>query len=788
MKEKNYSRLAIGILLFIFFCVALYLRIAIPYEQVFRGDFIKFVGFDSWNYVRLVDNIVHHYPQNILFDPYTLFPTGMYVFWHPFYVWFLGGISLLLGLGAPTETTINFVCVYTPAVLGALAIIPVFYLGKVLFNRWVGVIAAGLITVSSSEFLGRSILGFVDHHIAEVLWSTLALMFLALALKTGREKDITFGLFYRRGWAELRGPVIYSVLAGVFLGIYLLTWVGGLLFLFIFAVYFLVQFIVDHVEKRPTDYLGITGVLFFGSAFVISIPLLTWSHYGLLYRLSLPVSVLIPAVLACLSWIIARRQYRVWFYPLSILVLGILAITGLYLINSELLLNVVDELGILNPAGTTSTVVEMQPLLFPFGEFSLDPGLYNFTTGLFLSFISLIVLIYAVVKNDTPEKILLVVWSILILLALLGQRRFAYYFAVNVALLSAYLSWLVLKYFGFKESETGALKLIKERNAKSKKTRKSKVRAHRNIPKMVVGVVIIFAIAFYPNIGPLPGMGPWEAGAMPVVDTASHGTFISDAWYRALAWLKGNSPEPFGDANFYYAYYEPPAEGTSYDYPDTAYGIMAWWDYGHAITRIAHRIPVSNPHLIGIKLSARFFTSQDTGSADEVLDELGIRYILVDNKTALTKFHGSIIGYTDKRPEDFFELYYSRQTRGALRGDYYFYPEYYRSFAARLYNFDGQEVIPVQTLVVQYEEKVFPEGDTYKEIINIQPFMNYDEALNFIAQRGSENYRIVGQSPFVSPVPLEALDNYTLIYSSDELVKVDSTESVPEVKIFEYRK
>ena len=106
----------------------------------------------------------------------------------------------------------------------------------------------------------------------------------------------------------------------------------------------------------------------------------------------------------------------------------------------------------------------------------------------------------------------------------------------------------------------------------------------------------------------------------------------------------------------------------------------------------------------------------------------------------------------------------------------------------RLYNFDGLSVVPEKTLVLHYEEKVFPEGDTYKEIITVQPFTDYNEALNYINRVGPDNYRIVGDSPYMSPVPLEAPDRYELIHSSDEVVQAGNAGTTPEVKIFEYRK
>ena len=164
--------------------IALYLRVYLPYDHVFSGGWIKFTSVDAYYHMRLVDNLLNHFPQHITFDPYTFYPHGHTVGWPPFFDWLLAGIIWLVSLGSPSQHTIDVVGVYFPAVLGTLSLIPVYFIGKVLFNRWVGVLSAGLVTLLPSEFLSRSILGFTDHHVAETLFTTITILFLILAVKT----------------------------------------------------------------------------------------------------------------------------------------------------------------------------------------------------------------------------------------------------------------------------------------------------------------------------------------------------------------------------------------------------------------------------------------------------------------------------------------------------------------------------------------------------------------------------------------------------------------------------
>ena len=80
--------------------------------------------------------------------------------------------------------------------------------------------------------------------------------------------------------------MLYSLLAGFFLGIYLITWQGGLLFVFIIGLYFILQFIIDHLKGKSTEYLGITGFVVFLLAMIIGTfgALMIWNYRPLRYQ------------------------------------------------------------------------------------------------------------------------------------------------------------------------------------------------------------------------------------------------------------------------------------------------------------------------------------------------------------------------------------------------------------------------------------------------------------------------------------------------------------------------
>jgi len=768
------------IILALIFGIALVLRVTIPYDSVFGQDWVRFGVNDPWYHMRLVENLVHHFPQQITFDPFTWFPYGQDVPFAPFFDLLLGFFIWIIGLGSPSERTIEVVGAYFPAILGALVTIPVYFIGRELFNRNVGLLSAGLIAVLPGEFLFRSLLGFTDHHIAEVLFSTLMALFFILAIKRAREKDISFSHLWSRDYKNIGKPLLYALLTGLVLGMYLLSWIGALLFAFIIAVYIVIQYIIDHLRGKSTDYLAIIGL----PPFLIALLMITPFPYppypgkGIVIA-SLVLGMLAFPVLSGLSRLMAYRKLKPAYYPLALVAIGLAGLGVFYAIDPSLFRSMAGQFWIFTPSTAAQTISEVRPLLSAEGILVL---VNYFTSGLFLGLVGLGLIIYAGIKERSADKMFLIVWSLIMLAALLSQRRFAYYFAVNVALLSGYICWRVLLW-GYLARPKPKREKRKRKAAKGRETSRpigSYFSARYVLPATVA--VIVFVTAFVPNI-------------VQAMNTARDPGGPNEDWHSALVWMRGNTPDPFGDPTFYYEVYERPSAGEHYDYPDSAYGVMSWWDYGHWITRIAHRIPNASPFQAGASDAAAFFTAQDESSASEILDKLGSRYIIIDRLMAMHemtpegmirgKFYAMIV-WAQKDQDEFFEVYFQRTEEGKLTPVLVYYPEFYRAMCIRLYNFGGEAVVPANsTLVISYQEKTVS-GMHYKQITSAQTFPTYEEALAFLESQESGNYRIVGSNPFTSPVPLEELEHYNLIYKSPNTAVTWGNRTISYVEIFEY--
>ncbi len=759
--------------------------------------------------MRLVDNLIQHFPHRISFDPYTFFPQGVTVPWPPFFDGLVAGIARLASMGSPSQHTIDVVGAYVPPVLGTLTIIPVYFIGKELFNRWTGLLAAALVVVLPGEFLNRSLLGFTDHHVAESLFTTVTILFLILAVKRAREREMSFGHLINRNWALITRPLIYTLLAGIFLGIYLLTWVGGLMLLFIISAWLVIQFIIDHLRGKSTDYLCIIGALSFLIACIIFLPLSYTTSLSTIQNASLAIAIITPIALSGISYLMKTKAIKPIYYLPVIFGLAGTVFAIFYAVDPSLLHSMFNRFNVFTPAGAAMTILEVHPLLFPYGDFNWAIAWLNFATTFFISFISIGWLIYLSIRQESADKTLFLVWSIIILAAVLGQRRFSYYYAINAALLTGYFCWRILDFAGLRELLGKPKEAVKRYITRAERRRrekaKSKARAGQKtflqpsgtLIKVIVAGVVIFFLVFFPCVG-LPGIKPYAMVFGRPVDLLGHPIelrikltqplarepgLINHAWYDSLLWLKENTPEPFGNSDSYYELYEAPPQGQKYEYPESAYSVMSWWDYGHWITRIAHHIPICNPFQQGASQAARYFIAQDEESANQMLEKLGSRYVIIDYQMPTTKFY-AMPEFSGSNSDQFYEIYYQPVQAGKLEPVPYFYPTYYRSTVVRLYNFDGRAVVPQDaTIVISYVEKLNKEGEPYREITSSQKFSSYEEAEAYVSKQESGKYVLGNYDPFVTPVPLEKMEHYQLVHTA-----MQKWQGKAQVKIFEYTK
>jgi len=741
--------------------VAFWFRVALPYDTVFDGRWIKLTGIDAYFYMRLVDNLVRNFPLAIDFDPYYIYPGGGYPGDIRFFAFIIAGIVKLFGGASPAQQTVDAIAVWVPAVMGVLIVIPVFFIARALAGRWAGLVAAAAAAVLPGEFLNRTILGFTDHHITELFFTGFFVLFFLLALQHSRR--FSYKLLREGRFPPLSRHIPYSFIAGIFMGLYLISWRGSLMFLFLVFVFFIVQFISDHLRGFPTDYLSKVAVTCFLIALLIFVPF----SRDKAALLSLAAVMLTPILLNALSTVMVSRGMKPVYYAVAVGVLLGLGLLGVWLILPDFL-NYIGYVfnSVFSSKSGITVEGESRPLFFPGDVFSLEVAWTQFGLVLYTGLAGLIVLIYRAVRRGAPELVFTAVWSLLIMVSAFAMVRFSAYLSVCLAVLTGYLAGIVIQ-----AVYAGGGRPV-ERSGKKK--RKAAPPAGVNGSRLALATVAVAVI-----------LAMLVPGACLAADQAKNPSHTpSDAWMEALDWLRVSSPEPFGDADYYYDLYSDPRAGKAYVYPDTFYSVVAWCDYGYWLTRAGRRVPVNNPGTEKAR-AAVFFTAQEVEASSVMTKQWRARYVIVDSRIANPndKFY-ALAGLSGKQESDYYELCW-QQKEGKYVPLLVFYPEYYRTMVVRLFNFDGKAVTPAFTTVMAWQERQMPDGRKFREIMELKKFRSQAEAEAFIQNQKQGDYSIIGMDPLASPVTLEELAAYSPAYQSKELGSVGSPVQLPAIKIFE---
>lgn len=758
-RSRQPAPIIAGTLLLVIVVLSLGLRTYFIYDEVFTDQYINFQGADSWYHIRAIEHLIEQFPLRITFDPYALFPGGQHVAVAPLYDLLIAGLAILIGLGSPSTELTYTIAAWFPAVLGSLVVLPVYFITKLLLDHRAGLIAAIWIAILPGAFFQHSVLSYVDHHIAEGFFAGMTMLFMLLSLQKERQHDGIKPKTDHQSFKHRIRLFLLPAIAGFWLGCYLLTWVGGSLFVLILFLFMLMQIFIEYLKRGDCTYIALNIVPVCIIALVMVCPFHSLPQFQ--YHIVSLVGTLV--VIPCCCWLTSKfthgRTSRKYF-PVVVILVGIASIGIFRVVAPEIFSQIIWSVNYFLTGDHGQSVLEATPLFYPDGVFTLVPAWKMFTIGSLTILLALIILIYKLIKEGSCVYTLILVWTVMMILLTLRQQRFAYYLALNVAILSGFFWSHVAIYLN------GLIDKI----------------LNPNMVRRMILSVIIPIVVLLPNISPALHIAKAHAGPHP-------------DWFPAMKWLQENTPEPFSQNNFYTESYQSPESEHRYPYPESAYGIMNWWDHGYWIQQISRRIPVANPTQSGARESADFFVSQDEDDANRIMDQLGARYVITEytlpvweNQEIAELFgkFGRIIEWAERDRSDFYEVYYALDDDGHFKPMFFFYPSYYRSMLTRLYLFAGQAYTPVNTTwVIQYSNEIDASGQRFKQLVTSLRFKTYMAAEDFVAQQPSDDWRIAGLHFSQSCVPLEKLDHYQHVYSSPTEVADGPNGKIAYIEIFE---
>lgn len=607
----------IVIILALAFGLSLWLRVGVPFDFVFRDGYVVLTEVDPYAHMRLVDSVILNHFNTITIDPYISDTVTI----RPLLAWVVSAFTFIFSgfdWGNITQQMADTVGAWLPAICGVLLIVPVYIITRKVFSQWAALLASVIVAIIPGELIARTSLGFTDHHSLEILLSLLVIMFLVLAM---------------------RSKFLYAIGAGVCLGLYMLNWAGAPIILVVLCGYVLIQSIVSHLRGQNNSKLFKVMLLAVGIATALYAMFDTTVYQWQLYYLALGITLALPAAL----WLMWRftRQYHKAIYPMvTVFGLGLLVVVFV-LFMPETADMVLKNVALVAPtSGAGLSIVETQPLNVP-----ILWG--NFMIAGILAVVGLVFMVYDAYDDSDPSKVLIAVWCVAMFLLAVLQRRFVYYLAPVVAILAGYICWL------------GIRRLARKKLSRAESRRRGSSVEYKGMVFALSSIAIIVLL-----IIPLARASARQESQHPFAPTT--------AWIETLEAVRANTPEPVNET-YYYKLYDKQDEmictGNDIEriaalkevYPD-AYRVLSWWDYGHWIVRIAQRPVVCSPAGGFTQRAASFFVSQDEGSACKILDELGVKYIVIDYMMPTMKFYAmplwAGVDIKDSSPEHYNSMVY----------------------------------------------------------------------------------------------------------------------------------
>jgi len=790
LKSRRFY-LIVGLVTF-FSIFALWLRL-LPMLTMGNADVLTMVASDDPLYnLRQVEQILANFPNYAWFDPMTQYPHGTAIYWGPLFPTIIAVCCLITG--AVTRTEIISVGLLIPPFMAAATVAIMYLVGKTCGDWKTGVLASGFTAVVTGQFFYRSLYGYMDHHIAEVLFSTLFCLFYMYAILS--EKGTPVNL---KDPASYRSLLLISCITGITYLLGLFTMPTMILFALIVGIFTVIQFTIDVFRGRTSEYLliinvvifviAIAGLLVFGIKSA-GIDLSTYSAGHIIADVGMIVGTGLLYVLQ-----VRLKEKEKYYYPLVIAGCGILFAAILYFVIPQLYALLIYSLfAFFGQAPITNTVQEAR-------GWAVDMAWVTFNYGLILMAGGILVMVYRNLRHENPEHVFALVWSVVILFSTWQHVRYEYYLAINIALLSAVcVSYLFsrvfpdIQYFlsgipapgeesDGRDSDSAPLTLTKRQKRTQKKSS-----VGRSIHYPLIGIlflVIGFSLLFV-----------YSSVSYSYTNAVSSPMRMNPDWRESMDWMANNTPDTGVSYSKIY-------DQKSFVYPAGSYGVMSWWDYGHLITYIAKRIPNANPFQQGVAGpdgAAAYFMSTSEDKANAILDHDGTRYVVTDIEMDTGKFWAMATWDNQTLATDPYQMILLVPSKD-ISGNYEIArlnkQEYYLTTISRLHNFDGSMAASSDAYYIEYTDASAQQYPypimTAAEKGNATEAKQKADEFNLRASPGQHAVVMNPEATTDIIHPIEtvpALRHYRLVHESSDNIFSDSSSGadVKYVKIFEYVK
>ncbi len=230
----------------------------------YRWPYLR--NIDSYMFYRQMDYIIQNNGIMPLHDPLILAPDGGLIRNELFPWQYLGAYTFMFTRVFFPDIQLWQYLIYLPALVASLAAIPMYFIGKMLYDKKAGILAALFIVFDFSN-LSRSLGGDPDTDAIVVL---VPLIVMTLFLFTYKHVN-TNGLNKR--------SLLYSIVTGIALALWAHTWEGYWYVLWLITAMVAIRIIISAAKHRKLSQIAresmplITSyVIFLALLFAITYP------------------------------------------------------------------------------------------------------------------------------------------------------------------------------------------------------------------------------------------------------------------------------------------------------------------------------------------------------------------------------------------------------------------------------------------------------------------------------------------------------------------------------------
>ena len=224
-------------------------------------------NIDSYVFYRWMDEITLNSGVLPTLDVYELAPVGFFRPPEWIYPYFYMGAYSYMAVSSFVAMPLWEFLIYFPPFLATLAVIPIYFIGKMLYDRKAGVLAAFIYVFDISNLL-RSLGGDPDSDAIVILVSSIVMAALIFTYKYANEAK----RFDRK-------LLLYSVLTSLVLWIWYSTWAGYWYITWLFAGFIVLKVLFTVAKKRnvklgwhDTKYIVMSFVIYTVLSFALTVP------------------------------------------------------------------------------------------------------------------------------------------------------------------------------------------------------------------------------------------------------------------------------------------------------------------------------------------------------------------------------------------------------------------------------------------------------------------------------------------------------------------------------------